>query len=82
MPNRHGHSSRPDPGDEIDLHGLTVDEAIPKMDDFLDKALQPGHLRVWVIHGKGSGVLRQEVKRYLSKHSLVMGQGEPNAQRG
>lgn len=57
--------------DEIDLHRLTVDEAIFKLDDFLDAAVQAGFYRVWVIHGKGTGVLRQEVGRYLSKHPLV-----------
>jgi DNA mismatch repair protein MutS2 len=57
--------------DEIDLHRLTVDEALPKLDDFLHAAYRAGLYRVWVVHGKGSGVLRQEVGRFLSKHSLV-----------
>ena len=57
--------------EEIDLHRLTVDEAIPKLDDFLYTAFQAGLYRVWVIHGKGSGILRREVGRYLSDHPLV-----------
>lgn len=57
--------------EEIDLHRLTVDEALPKLDDFLYAAFQSGLCRVLVVHGKGSGVLRQEVSRYLSKHPLV-----------
>ena len=57
--------------EEIDLHRLTVDEAIPKLDNFLHAAFQAGLYRVWIIHGKGSGVLRQEVGRYLSTHPLV-----------
>ena len=57
--------------EEVDLHGLTVAEAIPKLDDFLHTAFQAGCYRVWVIHGKGSGILRQEVGRYLSNHPLV-----------
>ena len=56
---------------EIDLHRLTVDEALLKLDDFLHAAFRSGSYRVWVIHGKGSGILRQEVGRYLSKHPLV-----------
>jgi len=47
--------------EEIDLHRLTVDEAIPKLDDFLHTAFQAGLYQVWVIHGKGSGILRREV---------------------
>lgn len=57
--------------EEIDLHSLTVDEALPKIDDFLYAAFQGGLYRVWVIHGKGSGVLRKEVGLYLSQHPLV-----------
>ncbi len=57
--------------EEIDLHRLTVDEAIPKLDGFLYTAFQAGLYRVWVIHGNGSGILRQEVGRYLSDHPLV-----------
>ncbi len=57
--------------EEIDLHRLTVDEAIPKLDDFLHAAFQAGLYQVRVIHGKGSGILRREVGRYLSDHPLV-----------
>ena len=57
--------------EEIDLHRLTVDEALPVLDDFLHSAFRTGLYRVRVIHGKGSGILRQEVGRYLSKHPLV-----------
>ncbi len=48
-----------------------MDEALPKLDVFLNTAFQAGLYRVWVIHGKGTGVLRQEVGRYLAKHPLV-----------
>jgi DNA mismatch repair protein MutS2 len=57
--------------EELDLHRLTVDEALPKLDEFIHSAFQAGLYRVCVIHGKGSGVLRQEVRRYLSNHPLV-----------
>ncbi len=57
--------------EEIDLHGLTVDEALVKLDEFLHAAFRAKYYRVWVVHGKGSGILRQEVRRYLSNHTLV-----------
>jgi DNA mismatch repair protein MutS2 len=69
-------------GEEIDLHRLTVDEAVLKLDEFLYKAFQAGHFRVWVVHGKGSGILRQEMRRYLSKHPLVMSQRPADPQHG
>ena len=57
--------------DELDLHGLTTSEAIPLVDEFLYKSFQAHLHRVWVIHGKGSGILREAVRRYISKHTLV-----------
>jgi len=68
--------------EEIDLHRLTVDEAIPKLDDFLHAAFQAGLYRVWVIHGKGSGILRREVGRYLSGHPLVRFHGPADRHHG
>ncbi len=68
--------------EEIDLHRLTVDEALPKLDDFLHAAFQAGLYRVWVIHGKGSGILRREVGRYLSDHPLVRFHGPADRYHG
>jgi DNA mismatch repair protein MutS2 len=68
--------------DEIDLHRMTVDEAVPVIEEFIYKAYQAGHSRVWIVHGKGTGVLKQEVRRYLSKHSLVKAQRTANSDRG
>jgi dsDNA-specific endonuclease/ATPase MutS2 len=56
---------------ELDLHGNLVEEAIPKIEDFLYNAYKAGFDRVWIIHGKGTGVLKLEVSRLLSRHSLV-----------
>ncbi len=61
-----------DPTTELDLHGMTVDEAIPLVDGFLHKAHRSHVLRVWVVHGKGTGTLRRAVRDYLTRHPLVM----------
>ena len=58
-------------GEELDLHRLTVDEALTQLDQFLNTAFQAGLYRVRIVHGKGTGILRQEVRRYLSGHPLV-----------
>ena len=58
-------------GEELDLHHLTVDEALPKLDESLHATFQAGLYRIWVIHGKGTGVLRSAVGHYLSSHPLV-----------
>ena len=77
-----GNSKTEPLGDEIDLHRLTVDEVVPKLEEFLYQAYKSGHFRVWVIHGKGTGILRQEMRRYLSKHPLVRAQRSADPQRG
>ena len=59
------------PINEVRLRQLTVDEAIPKLDQYLHDAFMAGLYRVRVIHGKGTGTLRQVVKEQLSKHPLV-----------
>ena len=56
---------------ELDLHAMTVDEAIPLMQEYLDQAFRAGMKEVRIVHGKGTGVLRQAVVRELKKHPLV-----------
>jgi DNA mismatch repair protein MutS2 len=68
--------------EEIDLHGLTVEEAMPLVDAFLHMASKAGLRRVWVIHGRGTGVLRQAVRRYLTHHPLVMVCSTADGNRG
>jgi len=57
--------------DEVHLRRLTTDEAILKLDKYLNDAFMAGLYRVRVIHGRGTGILRQTVGSYLSKHPLV-----------
>jgi DNA mismatch repair protein MutS2 len=51
--------------DEIDLRGLTADEAIGKLQRCIDRAILAGLNTLWVIHGKGTGVLRRRVGDFL-----------------
>ncbi|MDD2471444.1 MAG: Smr/MutS family protein [Dehalococcoidales bacterium] len=62
---------KPEIDSQLDLHGNLVEEALPKVDDFLYSAYKSGHDRVWIIHGKGTGVLKLEVSRFLARHCLV-----------
>ena len=59
------------PVNEIHLRRLTVDEALLKLDQYLDDAFMTGLYQVRVVHGKGTGTLRQVVRERLSKHPLV-----------
>ncbi len=56
---------------EINLLGKTVEEAMPLVDKLLDDALWAGLGQVRVIHGKGTGKLKEGLRAYLQEHPLV-----------
>ena len=56
---------------EINIIGLNVDEAIPIVDKYLDDSYLAGLETVRIVHGKGTGKLRQGVHNFLKKHSHV-----------
>ena len=56
---------------EIHLRRLTVDEALFRLEPFLNQAFLVGLPTVRVIHGKGTGTLRQAVREELKNHPLV-----------
>jgi len=58
-------------GPGLDLHRLTVDEALPGVDEFLYENYVARRPSVRIVHGKGTGVLRNAVRDYLSGHQLV-----------
>jgi DNA mismatch repair protein MutS2 len=59
------------PGMELDLRGLTVDDMLVELDRYLDTAYLAGLPFVRIIHGKGTGALRQAVREQLRGHALV-----------
>lgn len=56
---------------EIDLRGLTLSESMDLVEKYLDDSLLAGLERVRLIHGKGTGALRQGLQSYLDAHSQV-----------
>lgn len=56
---------------DLDLRGMTGDEALPLVDKFLDDALLAGYGRVDIIHGKGTGALRKKIVDFLQHHPRV-----------
>lgn len=59
------------PGMELDLRGQMTDEALLRLDQYLDQAFLARLPWVRIIHGKGSGALRQVVRQELNGHPLV-----------
>ncbi len=62
---------QPNPGMEIDIRGLTFDEAEPIVQRFLDDTCNAGLENVVIIHGKGTGALRKKVQLYLDQNPRV-----------
>lgn len=59
------------PGMELDLRGQVTEEALLRLDQYLDQAFLARLPWVRIIHGKGSGALRQAVRQELSGHPMV-----------
>jgi len=64
--------------DEIDLHGMTVAEAKPRLAEFIERCAREGRLCIRIVHGKGLGsgergpVLKQKVNRWLRQWDTVL----------
>lgn len=56
---------------EIDIRGMTGDEAALELDRFIDNSLLAGLSTVWIIHGKGTGALKKAVHAYLKTNKSV-----------
>ncbi len=50
---------------EIDLRGMNADEAIIELETYLDRAMLNGYHEVYIIHGKGTMVLRKKIHEFL-----------------
>ncbi|MGQ9709358.1 MAG: endonuclease MutS2 [Anaerolineae bacterium] len=55
----------------LDLRGQTVEEALERLDRYLDTAALAGLPWAHIVHGKGTGALRQAVRDFLRRHPLV-----------
>ncbi|SFC56462.1 DNA mismatch repair protein MutS2 [Bacillus sp. OV322] len=56
---------------ELDLRGERYESALSRVEKYIDDALLAGYPRVSIIHGKGTGALRQGVQEYLKNHRSV-----------
>lgn len=64
-------SARDGAATDINLIGCSVDEALGRLDRFLDDLLLTDERQVRIIHGFGTGQLRRAIGEYLDRHPLV-----------
>jgi len=56
---------------ELHIRGMRAEDAMMEVEEFLDKALRDGASSVRIVHGKGTGVLRNGVRELLDHNALV-----------
>ncbi len=68
--------------DNIDVRGMRASEALERVTDFIDDAIMVGVSEVRILHGKGTGALKEEIRRYLNTVDLVTSAADEHADRG
>ena len=56
---------------QIDVRGMRVSEALQATQDFVDEAIMLGFSEIRILHGKGTGALKEEIRNYLRAVDLV-----------
>lgn len=56
---------------ELDLRGERFEDALLKLEKYIDDALLAGHSKVSIIHGKGTGALRTGVQDFVKSHPAI-----------
>lgn len=69
--NARGRKEIPDTAMELDIRGMRAEEVFAELDRYLNDAYLSNLPFVRIVHGKGTGVLRQVVRDILKSHSLV-----------
>lgn len=67
---------------KINIIGLRVDDALRRVEKFLDKAVLSGLSEVIIVHGIGTGALLKSIRKYLSENPLIKGFRGGKAEEG
>lgn len=68
--------------DEIDIRGQRLDEALVSVSKFIDDATLVGASRVRILHGKGTGVLKEEIRKFLKTNPSVARMADEDVRLG
>ena len=67
---------------ELDVRGMNADEAISEIETYFDRAMLTGYNEVYIIHGKGTMVLRKKIQEYLRTSKYVSEFKDANQNEG
>jgi len=67
---------------ELHVRGLHVEEALERVDKFLDEAVLTGHAEVRIVHGIGTGTLKKALTEFLAAHPHVESFREAEREHG
>jgi DNA mismatch repair protein MutS2 len=67
---------------KLDIRGMRYEEALKVVEDFVDQALIANAAHLEIVHGKGSGALREAVRRKLREYNVPMDITHPPQERG
>jgi DNA mismatch repair protein MutS2 len=70
------------PGIELNLRGKLVEDGLEELDRYLERAYSSGLLFVRIVHGKGTGKLREAVRNALKESPYVASYEEPKDNEG
>lgn len=76
------YEDRPDVSMQLDMRGWRVEDALAELDSYLNDAALSGLALVRIVHGKGTGALRQAVREQLAHHPLVKSYASAPPQEG
>lgn len=66
----------------LDIRGVRAEEAIGKVEYYIDEALLLGHKEVKILHGKGHGILRELVRNVLRENHKIVSAKDEHVEHG
>ena len=66
----------------IDVRGMRAAEALETVEDFIDDAIRVGATDLRILHGKGTGALKEEIRRYLRSLDVVVTAEDEHVEQG
>lgn len=66
----------------LDVRGQRAEDAVKAVEDLMDTAILLGHSELYIVHGKGDGILRTTIRNRMAKYKQVASMQDEHADRG